>query len=281
LRPRKLNAIIQQAINQDPVALEQLCELYAKPILLQTRLLVRNKDEAEDLSYREIAEVLDVSIGTVSNTMSKAKKNLKRLLKDKRDSASLGIIFGASFLPHSLKETVLDDVDKAVPVESVDKLVAIGKMSIVGSTAGAKLVVAASSTAKVAVTIAVAVAVLSGTGITAYELLNNNITEGELAPVAEQAKGPESLVTYSVPVEQTVHDPTNPNEIKLDIFSGETVERWVLTESNSGDQVFTGQGDYLDIFSMGLPEGDYTVTWHVVDAKGIESRIFFDFFIRP
>jgi RNA polymerase sigma factor (sigma-70 family) len=381
LRPKKLNAIIQQAINQDPVALEQLCELYARPILLQTRLLVRNKDEAEDvsqrviiemlrgieklrnpyafrgwlqriitnacynqdmksrtdieygdllevaelivderlearpedsavasdmrdylgkylgqlppaqaivltlhyneeLSYKEIAQVMDVSLGTVSNTMSKAKKNLKNLLKDKRESASLGIVFGASLIPNSLKEVVNSDVSSAVSDDAVAGLISFAKLSIVGSTAGAKLAVATASTTKIAVSIAVAVAVLSGTGITAYQIQNNHITDGELDKVAPVEIGPDSRVTYSVKGEQLVHDATNPQEAWLSLLTGEKIQNWILTDTLTDKPVLTGNGNHLDIVALGLPEGDYTITWYVVNANGTESRIFFDFYIR-
>jgi RNA polymerase sigma-70 factor (ECF subfamily) len=381
MRPRKLNAIIQQAIDKDPVALEQLCELYAKPILIQTRLLVRNKNEAEDvsqrviiemlrdieklrspyafrgwlqriimnacfkqdmqsrtdlehgdllevaeiivdesldarpedyaiaadlrdylgrflgqlptaqaivltlrytedLSYKEIATTLDVSLGTVSNTMSKAKKNLKALLKDKRDAGVLGIALGPLLLHDNLKSVVNGDVDLAVGEDAVANLISFAKLSIVGSTAGAKLVVATASTTKIALSIAVAVAVLGGTGITAYQLQNNNLTDGDLAPVAPEIIGPDSRVTYSVQGEQQVHDATNPQEAWLSLLTGESIQSWILTETISGNQMLTGTGNHLDIAALGLPEGDYTITWYVLNDQSIESRIFFDFFIR-
>jgi RNA polymerase sigma-70 factor (ECF subfamily) len=61
MRRKKLNILIRQAISGDPIALEQLCQLYAKTILFQTRLLIRNKDEAEDVAQKiAIAMLRDI-----------------------------------------------------------------------------------------------------------------------------------------------------------------------------------------------------------------------------
>jgi RNA polymerase sigma factor (sigma-70 family) len=385
VRPRKLNVIIQRAINRDPVALEQLCELYARPILLQTRVLVRNKDEAEDaaqrvmidmirdidklrnpyafrgwlqhiiervcykqdvhqrtefergdlleqaetipdeslearpedyavandmrnylegylgqlpqaqaivvtlfyyeeLSYKEIARALDIEVGTVASTMSKAKKNLKKLLTDKKESASLGIVFGASVFQNSIKDLVVSEVNNNVSEAAVSRLIGVGKLAIAGSPTAAKVAVATAVTTKIAISIASALAVLAGAGVVITNLPDPEaetpvvVNTPEAAPVIVS---PEGRVTYSIyATEDGSLEPVNPISIQLTLDTGESIENWILNKTASGAQVMTGKGNYLPVESFGLEEGDYTITWYVINEKHIESRIIFDFSIK-
>lgn len=383
MRSRKLNVVIQGAINRDPVALEQLCKLYTRPILLQTKLLVRNKDEAEDaaqrvviemirgignlrspyafrawlqriitnvcykqnaqsrltvehgglleqaevipdesleahpedcavandmrnyldgylgqlphaqavaitmfyyeeLSYREIAKVLNIEVGTVASTISKAKKNLKALLTDKREAASLGIVFGASLFQDSIKDLVVSEAGNNVSEATASRLVDIGKLVIAGSPAGVHVAVVAMTATKIACSVITALAVLTGTGFLASQL---PLTKEEVPAVVEipkepLARTPEGRVVYKIYTNGDSLEPVNPIDIQLVLDTGEMIGDWVLTKTDSGASTLTGSGDFLAVNSLNLEAGDYTLVWYVMNAEHLKTKISFAFYIR-
>jgi RNA polymerase sigma-70 factor (ECF subfamily) len=417
VRRKKLNALIRQAIAGDASALEQLCRQYAKTILFQTRLLVRNKDDAEDvaqrvaiamlndiqklrspyafrswlqrlivnacnrqnamtqreygrveglelaesvvdeslearpeesavskdmerfvggyleklppaqavsltlyyyeeLSYKEIAETMGVSLGSVSNTISKAKQNLKKMMKDNGERDVLGIAFTAPPLRDDIGRVVVSEVESGVPDGAVVRFMAVCRARIAGLAVGAGAIAAtrvpliriwkglAGATASLVL--------LAGIGTGAY-LLSEKPPEPPPAPAPVQETPPaplpepESRIVYSVSGEQAYDDPTNPLTAQLHLLSGERLEGWTLTDSagtellsgtqdvgsptpeanvaingGTGGGTVTGEeiaGDFIDIASFGLPNGTYTLNWHLVNEQGVTSRIYWDFII--
>ncbi|MDR2106104.1 MAG: RNA polymerase sigma factor [Coriobacteriales bacterium] len=418
MRRKKLNTLIRQAIAGDAGALEQLCQQYAKTILFQVRLLVRNKDDAEDvaqrvaiamigdiqqlrspyafrswlqrlivnacnrqnamtrreyerveglelaesivdespearpeesaasrdmqrfvggyleklppaqaisltlyyyeqLSYREVAETMGVSVGSVSNTISKAKQNLRKMMKANGEQDVLGITFTAPSLRGDVGRTVVNEVESSVPDGAVGRFMAVCKSHIAGLSVGVGAITATQPPlVKIWKGLAGAAASLilfGGIGIGAY-LLDEKpsapapnpeiIQETPSAPVP----APESRVVYSVSGEQTQDDPTNPLSAQLHLLSGERLEGWTLTDV-AGIELLSGtqdvgkpapeadaalggvagtdgmaasedvEGDFIDIASLGLLDGAYTLNWHLVNEQGAESRIYWDFVI--
>jgi RNA polymerase sigma-70 factor (ECF subfamily) len=409
VRRKKLSALIRQAIVGDAIALEQLCRQYAKTILFQVRLLVRNKDDAEDvaqriavamlsdirklrspyafrswlqrliinacnrqnartqreqehaealelaeyivdeslearpeehaaskdmqrfvggyleklppaqaisltlhyyeqLSYKEVAEVMGVSIGSVSSTISKAKQNLRKMLKENGEQDVLGIIFMPPFLRGNVERTVVNEVERSVSQGAVDRFMLLCKSHITGIVAAAGgpiAVVSVTKTWGTAITVGAALALLLGIGAGAYLLQDKPEAPPEqtITQPPEVVLGPESRVTYSVAGEQLQDDPTNPLLAQLHLLSGEHLEGWTLTDS-AGLEVVSGtkdvgvpdpdaiaagnlstrediDGDFIDIASLELPEGDYILNWHLVNQQGDKSRIYWDFTIAP
>jgi RNA polymerase sigma-70 factor (ECF subfamily) len=400
MRKQRLNTLIRQAIVGDPTALEQLCRMYAKTILFQTRLLVRNKDEAEDaaqkvaiamlrdikdlrssyafrswlqrliintcnrqnaqsqregerienlelaetivdesmdarpedsaisedmrryvggylerlptaqaialtlyyyeqLSYKEVAAAMDVSIGSVSSTISKAKKNLKRMLKENGERDVLGIIFIAPFLRGNLKRTVADEIESYVSPTAVERFMVVCKAHIVNIAKGVGSTAVATGAWGTVVAVATAFALLGVIGVGAYLLSD---TPEPIEPTIPQSQPvviePESRVTYQVKGQQFYDDPTNPVTVQLQLLSDETLERWNMVDS-AGKEIMVGRGvsrgtqdsetqegarelvrgDFIDIAALNLPDGDYTLNWFLTNERGDEFRIFWDFTI--
>jgi RNA polymerase sigma-70 factor (ECF subfamily) len=407
MRRQKLNALIQQAIAGNAVALEQLCKLYAKTILFQVRLLVRNKEDAEDvaqrvaiamlrdiqklrspyafrswlqrliinacnkqntqtqreserteslsfadavidespeaqledtvisrdmrrlvggylerlpaaqaialtlyyyeeLSYKEVAAVMDVSIGSVSNTISKAKQNLKKLLKERGEQDVMGIIFIAPFLRGSIQRTVTDDIENSVPESAVNRFMLVCKSHIAGLAITAGAPIATTGTWGALLAIIAAFVLLGGIGIGTV-LLNIEPPPAEVPPAPEQVImiQPESRVTYSIEGEYTQSHPVNPLTVKLRLLSDEQLDHWVLTDTK-GAELLSGkrdigvidpitdadvaeasgvpvgrevEGDFIDIASLNLSDGDYILHWYLLDAQGRSARVYWDFSI--
>jgi RNA polymerase sigma-70 factor (ECF subfamily) len=374
--------LIRQAIAGDAVAVEQLCQLYAKTILFQTRLLVRNKDEAEDvaqrvaiemlrgiqhlrssyafrswlqrlivsacsrqnaqtqreleraeslefaeavvddspearpeeemvlkdmrryvggyleklppaqavaltmyyyeqLSYKEIAAALGISVGAVSSTIAKAKKNLKKLLKESGEQDVLGIKFTLPFLRGNVGKTVHDEVDSSVSEDSVDRFMVVCKANILAffSKAGTTTV-AATGIGGTLLAALVAVAMMGGISAIVLTTIEKPVPY-EPVVIQEQPAvvDPDSRVTYSVEGEQFYDDPTNPLTAQIELLSGEHIDRWVLTDSN-GTELFVGSGDYLDLAALELANGDYTLSWYLQNESGHEFRVFWEFIIK-
>jgi RNA polymerase sigma-70 factor (ECF subfamily) len=384
MRRKRLNALIRRAIAGDAVAVEQLCQLYAKTILFQTQLLVRNKDDAEDvaqrvaiemlrgiqklkssyafrswlqrlivsacakqnaqqlrdserienlefaeaviddspegqpedemvskdmrrfvggylaklppaqaitltmyyyeqLSYKEIAAALEISLGSVASTIAKAKKNLKRLMKENNEQNVLGIQFTAPFLRGNVEKTVCDEVEFGVPPDAVERFMGTCRVKIPGIFSEPSTIASVAVGGwRTAVTVLVGFVLLGGLGAIAT-LIAGEVTIPESPPPQKQEEitvtEPESRVTYSVAREQFHDDPTNPLTAQIELLSDERILRWDLVDSQ-GKTLATGLNDFLDIAALELADGDYTLNWFLVNKDGVDSRVFWEFSIN-
>jgi RNA polymerase sigma-70 factor (ECF subfamily) len=343
---KKLSMVIRRAINGESAALEQLCQLYAKTILFQTRLLVRNKDDAEDvaqrvaiemlrsiqnlkspyafrnwlqrlivnacnkqnartqrereraenldsaeavvdeslesrpeerassedmrryvsgyldklppaqsvsltlyyyeqLTYKEIADVMGVSMGSVASTISKAKKNLKEMLKDKNDQGVFGIVFLPPFLRSNVERTVIDEIESSVPSSAVRRFMAVCKLNISAIATGVGSTVATTSAWGALLAAFAGLSLLGGIGVGAYLLTDEEPVVETIEPVVTQEQPavtpPEARITYSVEGEQFDDNPVNPLTVDFLLYSSEQIDGWILTDS-AGTEIAAGGG---------------------------------------
>jgi RNA polymerase sigma-70 factor (ECF subfamily) len=405
---KRLNTLIKRAIAGEAIALEQLCQMYAKTILFQARLLVRNKDEAEDvaqrvaiemlrgiqklrspyafrswlqrlivnacnkqnartqqetertenldsfvdsfvdeslearpeeslaskdlqryvggyldrlspaqavaltlyyyeqLSYKEVADAMGISVGAVSSTISKAKMNLRTMLKERNDPSALGIVFLPPIFRGGPERVVRDEINSSVSVGAVERFMAVCKTNIAAIATSAGTAVVTTGTWGAVLATALGIALLGGAGAATIALLD---TPESNIPVIEEAQPviipPDSRVTYSVAGEQLYDDPRNPLTVQFSLLTGEQVEGWILTDSagtelalgggyagnaagtpadgtgstGSGVAQAIADGTFIDISSLGLADGEYTLSWYLIDRQGGKSRAYWDFFI--
>ncbi len=411
---KKLNRIIRLAIIGNAVAQEELCKLYAKPILFQSRILVKDKSDAEDVaqkviiemlrgisnlkspyafrswlqriisnasmkhniqkakeversdilekadsvidenettrpeyvienkeltqemngyldrlpptqamvlvlyyyeeqSYKEIATTLGVSIGSISSTMSKAKKNLRKLLNNNASGSALGIIYSPVYIRKSLRRIVINEVESIASDEIVSRLLSV-----------AKLTIAVTAVATGAVGIATAYPVIVGTG-TAISALVKNIIIGTLsaavvggtvvaavllapneevpATIEQNAPltttnadvsisvNPNVSVVYSINTEQDTDTTAtsdsddsqssvvkNPLTSTIVSGSGERLVSWAITDEHDRE-IVTGTNDSINIAELNLSNGKYLITWNMLTQYDSDFFAYWEFLI--
>ena len=233
----------------------------------------------EQLSYREIAAAMGVSVGSVSNTISKAKKNLGKLLKNNNNDDILGIVYRLPALRKSVKRTVKDEVDDSVSQDSVDRFMQVCRSNIALLITGGGV---AADTARIGTTIlgfAAAAIMLSGMGVGAYLLADHKVEDPETPlPESQPITLPEGRITYSVAREQGIDLPINPEGANMELLSGERLVKWSLAGSN-GLPLYSGNHSEIDIAALNLPDDRYTVCWYIITADGTEARAYWTFSI--
>jgi hypothetical protein len=250
----------------------------------------------EQLSYKEVAEALGVSVGTVSSTISKAKQNLKKMLKENGERDVLGAVFLAPFLRDSIKRTVIDEIEHGVTSGAVERFMSICKVNITSVATGMGGTVVAMGTWKTVAAISAALLLLGSLGTGA--LLMNN-TSPEEAPAGEQVivpvPMPDTRLTYRVAGEKTEGNPINPLAVQFLLLGGETVEQWVLHDVD-GTEIISGTGgairvpdlseaagkgiigdSYIDIQALNLADGDYVMSWYLADGQDHKTRAYWGF----
>ena len=233
----------------------------------------------EQLSYREIAVAMGVSVGSVSNTISKAKKNLSKLLKDNDNNDVLGIVYRPSAPRRSVKRTVKHEVEEGVSQDSVDRFMEVCRSNIALLITGGVVV----DTIRVGTTVlafgAAAIA-LSGVGVGTYFLMENgDQNPGVSTPSQDAIVLPDSRIVYSVPREQGIDLPLNPMTADMELMSGEKFIGWTLAKSN-GVPLYNGKRSEVNIDSLELPNGNYTLCWYLTTSDGREARIYWNFIIN-
>jgi hypothetical protein len=252
----------------------------------------------EQLSYKEVAEVMGVSIGSVSSTISKAKQNLKKLLKENGEQDVMGIIFIAPFLRNSIKQTVTNEIERGVPSSAVMRFMSVCRAHISGIVAGVGAQAAITGTWGTVIAATTAIALLGGAGAGVYLMLDEPPAIIEEVPRTERViVAPDSRVIYAIDGDQPFDNPVDPLAVQFLLLSNEQMEYWILTDS-SGTELTRGTrgaikepatsqtanreivgNEFIDLRAMNLAEGEYTLTWYLSDEQGGRSRAYWSFTI--
>jgi RNA polymerase sigma-70 factor (ECF subfamily) len=259
--------------DQRAVLYRQICRL---PESQRTVLLMHYYEE---LSYKTIARVLEIEIGTVASNISKAKKNLKAIMDEDRHIeqkaeggqyglASSSAIAGAfafaadTIAPPSIVSSFCDkvsvDVDKffAQPQPAA----AVAKQGLNASLVALILM----GIGIVAVAGVLIISLLSGAPQNQTEK-HQNFTYQADAEILLQSDGAEN-------------GNINPYQASIVIYDGlGTAVGWSI-EDSAGTEVAAGTGTPAGETLTNLAPGEYRILWQIEDERGIISvvkRVFY------
>jgi RNA polymerase sigma-70 factor (ECF subfamily) len=254
----------------------------------------------EQLSYKEVAEVMGVSIGSVSSTISKAKQNLKKMLKENGEQDVMGIVFIPPFIRKNIKQAVTDEIEHTVPAGAVTRFMSVCRAHISGIVAGVGTSTAVTGTWGTLVAATTALLLLGGAGLGTYLLWDQEPPGREETPSVERVMvAPDSRVIYALDGEQLYDNPVDPLAVQFLLLGNEQMEYWILTNSN-GIELTRGTGgaikesassqttsreivgsNFIDLRAMNLAEGEYTLNWYLSDEQGGRTRAYWSFTIAP
>jgi hypothetical protein len=200
----------------------------------------------------------------------------------------LGLAFVAPLFQDSVGRAIFEEIDHGVSDVAIQNLLTISKAHIAEAAVTASVGISTSVgfglaakfhpviDASVAAIIA-SILGLGGIGVSVY-LLNNQDSAEQLVSQEQITTPPDANIEFSVPRTQQNDDATNPLDARLKLRSNEKLGIWTLADA-TGTILATGAGDYVEIAPLGLMDGNYRLTWHVTNVRGVGSEISFDFAI--
>jgi RNA polymerase sigma-70 factor (ECF subfamily) len=240
----------------------------------------------EDLSYREIARLLGVHIGSVSYGISAAKKNLRKAMETSKEFDSNGRLMEGVAFGYAVKDAIGHNSGKLLTEGAIEKM--YGKIATVDSLNISSMGQAVQT--HVGTSSARAAWIAGGAAAACVALLFWH----QPAPEPAQEQAPDvSAPTVTTIMNDTqyradaavisfetdgppdgVDDPTAASIAVNDDEGTPTV--WSI-KSGSGAEAASGSGSEADIPSS-LAPGRYVITWDVVgdgDAVSVVSREFY------
>jgi RNA polymerase sigma-70 factor (ECF subfamily) len=214
----------------------------------------------EDMSYRQIAKALDITVSTVSTNIMKAKATLKKrmeegkILQKTRKLDSVGLIIASAFRADVAGSVTSVQVDAVAHVcgERIASLAATHAAA--GNSAAATK--AGVSGVKLSVVIPVAVSVSIGALIASSRIMTGD-------PFV-----PDAVIRFSGAGSPSQ---TNPNGAELITDEGTPV-RWRIVDE-TGRALVSGEGMKIGENAFDLPAGEYTVEWIVTDGKDRSATV--------
>jgi RNA polymerase sigma-70 factor (ECF subfamily) len=214
----------------------------------------------EDMSYRQIAKALDITISTVSTNIMKAKATLKRrmeagnILQRARKLDSMGLMIAAAF-----KADIAGSVTSA-------------QMDAVLHTCGERIANLAASHAAAGQTATAAKGGVSGVKLGVVIPAAVSVTIGAAVITGHIATGgpyvPDAAIEFSGAGSPSQ---TNPYGAVLVTDEGTPV-RWQIV-NEGGKTLASGDGAEIGESAFDLPSGEYTVKWTVTDGAGRSATV--------
>jgi RNA polymerase sigma-70 factor (ECF subfamily) len=239
----------------------------------------------EELTYKEIARLLGIRIGSVSSGIRKAKNNLKKAIdKSKNFDAEGRLIEGVAF-GSLVKEAIEYDSGKFIARSAVEKIyakIATADTLPISSTGQTVHVASGSSSAKAAwiaggATAAVCAALLLWQHPTPMPVQE----QGAPAPaqsVTKDVRYKADAAVISFVTDSPLGDAVDPVGASIAVNDDEgTATAWTVKDEG-GAGIADGDGAEADIPS--LSPGRYVISWDVVGDSGAVSVVSREFFVN-
>jgi len=241
----------------------------------------------DNQSYQEIADLLGVTIGTVSSNISKAKKTLMARHEEERaESEGSGALDLAAALPLALNRQVARVATQAVREQFIKAM----NSQLKGVP---QLVAKGASLSKLAGLFSVSMAALLAIGAAVHFMPKTKSDTGTpestaspapntTAPAEAQGviniewSGDASSSSATDAAAPTAQSPggSRPKEISVRLFSSSTqVSGWYLT-ATTGPVAIKGSGESVDSGTLAsLAPGSYRITWTLKNAAGATTQL--------
>ena len=238
----------------------------------------------EDMDYKQIAETLDITVGSVSSNLKKAKKNLKKLMEKQAEKTKsiLENLSGAAIGPAAMGPAI-----SAAFQGEAQRLAANGLIHQFCAQAAQAPHIASSMTGKAIFHDAVVRHGLSGAAKTGIAVaVSAGVALGGLFIYQSQEEPPDRTISYTAShavISFVTGDEIgkNVNPVTASITVGDNEGQatgWRIVNA-SGTKVAQGDGLSLSV-PEGLSAGMYTVIWDVANSYGAVSEVSRDFYIQ-
>jgi RNA polymerase sigma-70 factor (ECF subfamily) len=236
----------------------------------------------DEMSYKEIAKALGVTVSTASTNIMRAKNNIKKELGTKFEGA--------------LAAAISFDVARSFPAADINTFcnscdVAIGKAATVAKASG----VAGGNAAKFAhvatgkIIAGVVVSIVSvATIATPLVLLNNatKVVEADIAAI--EAVAPAPVYMPSAEISMTISDGApgnvNPSDALLIVEDKNSIPdtlTWkILSQADESVVYFSGTGSEVSDEFAKLAPGEYQLRWRVENSEGSAATVRRNFTIE-
>jgi RNA polymerase sigma-70 factor (ECF subfamily) len=260
----------------------------------------------DEMKFSQIGEALNISEKTASSNVTKAKKNLKKILGSKNkiygstNGSGNGNSYGssgggsgtleASFIAVTLKEEA-DKEFLSVNAErfwkGCDMRLSGYRAEHIAAKGATKAAVSGGKGTGIIVTLTVCLTVVITAGFLILGSPGAAREETSLSAAslsAEDAAQPGALPKVEIVFESEDDNPGNIDPklatVKID-DSGYTAVSWSITAGayNDGEEVLSGENSRIGDELKALPPGEYRLTWSIENTESHTATVYRDFTI--
>jgi RNA polymerase sigma-70 factor (ECF subfamily) len=235
----------------------------------------------EDMNYQEIAEALDISVGTVSTNLIRAKKKLKGTLEmngmmlDNLEAESKSDSFAVA-----VTAALGSDVNSVATSSEVDSILNACQRKIRTNPTATVKVASSLSIGKLVALITLS-AFIIGAGIflsLTIKSANHEILSDPAIIASEEVYKPDVSIAFSGGTGRAEH--INPASASIQGYgeNDKVVEWYIYNEAK--EEVKSGISSEINGISEGLTPGTYSLMWVLASESGNEAEATREFVVE-